>query len=89
VTPPSIAATTLPPANLHLVQINRWPALTKVFYILFARPPYIGWTIKLVSFFFKESNFQIVGVFCATKFFFLIFDTLKKTDQLNGPPYIN
>jgi hypothetical protein len=29
-------------------------------------------------FFFKESNFQIVRVFCATKFFFLIFDTFKK-----------
>jgi hypothetical protein len=32
----------------------------------------------LVSFFFKESNFQIVRVFCATKIFFLIFDTFKK-----------
>jgi hypothetical protein len=29
-------------------------------------------------FFFKESNFQIVRVFCATKIFFLIFDTFKK-----------
>jgi hypothetical protein len=52
----------------------------------------IGWTIKLVSFFFfKESNFQIVRVFCATKFIFLIFDTFlkkTKTDQLYGPPYI-
>jgi hypothetical protein len=49
----------------------------------------IGWTIKLVSFFFKESNFQIVRVFCATKIFFLIFDTFKKKpDQLYGPPYI-
>jgi hypothetical protein len=26
-------------------------------------------------FFLKESNFQIVRVFCATKIFFLIFDT--------------
>jgi hypothetical protein len=41
-------------------------------------------------FFFKESNFQIVRVFCANKIFFLIFDTFKKkkTDQLYGPPYI-
>jgi hypothetical protein len=30
-----------------------------------------------------------VRVFCAIKFFFLIFDTFKKkTDQLYGPPYI-
>jgi hypothetical protein len=27
-------------------------------------------------FFFKDSNFQIVRVFCAIKFFFLIFDTI-------------
>jgi predicted NAD-dependent protein-ADP-ribosyltransferase YbiA (DUF1768 family) len=41
-------------------------------------------------FFFKESNFQIVRVFCATKIFVLIFDTFKKnkTDQLYGLPYI-
>jgi hypothetical protein len=51
----------------------------------------IWWTIKLVSFFFKESNFQIVRVFCVSKIFFLIFDTFlkKKTDQLYGPPYIH
>jgi predicted NAD-dependent protein-ADP-ribosyltransferase YbiA (DUF1768 family) len=38
-------------------------------------------------FFFKESNFQIVGVFCATKIFFLIFDTFKKKTDQHGPPY--
>jgi hypothetical protein len=44
---------------------------------------------KVGQFFFKESIFQIVLVFCATKIFFLIFDTFKKkTDQVYGPPYI-
>jgi hypothetical protein len=30
---------------------------------------------KVGQFFFKESNFQIVRVFCATKIFIFIFDT--------------